>query len=77
MTATFTEGDRVQIYIPDPGDPDHRHHGREGTISHILEDDLDQLTGKPRDSGIYTIEFEDGERAGFRSRDLRMPEDSE
>lgn len=71
---TFGVGDRVRVDIPDESDPDHdAYHGLHGTITKMLNDDLDQLTGDKQDSSIYRVELETGENADFRKRNLRPP----
>lgn len=68
----FTEGDQVRIDLPDETDPDHeRYHGRHGEIIEVLYDDAGKATRDARDSTIYRIEFEDGEVADLRWRDVR------
>ncbi|MUV85515.1 hypothetical protein GJ631_02690 [Natronomonas sp. CBA1123] len=74
MTQRFSPGDRVRIDIPDVTDLDHeRYHGREGTITEVIEDDASEETGDERDAVLYRIKFSDGETADFRWRDLRPP----
>lgn len=68
----FSEGDQVRAHLPDETDPDHgRFHGRIGEVIEILEDDAVLETGNQRDNTLYRVEFEDGELANFRWRDLR------
>lgn len=70
----FHAGDRVRIDIPDERDPDYAvYHGEHGTVVDVLPDDADAVTGDERDSFIYRIEFDSGEQADFRWRDLRPP----
>jgi hypothetical protein len=66
------QGTEVRVDIPDATDPDFgRYHRRCGTIVVIVEDDASELTGDDRDSVLYRVEFNDGERQDFRWRDLR------
>jgi len=65
-------GDDIRIDIPDTSDPDFdRYHGQTGEIIEVLEDSAGIETGDERDSTIYRVELEDGERADFRWRDIR------
>lgn len=67
-------GDRVRADLPDHTDPDHDvYHGRTGEIIEMLTDDAGTETGDERDSVLYRVEFENGEIADFRWRDLRPP----
>ena len=68
----FSAGDCVRADLPDETDPDHElYHGRRGEIIEVLHDDAGKATGDERDSTLYRVEFEDGEVADFRWRDLR------
>jgi hypothetical protein len=68
------QGNRVRVDIPDETDSDHdAYHGRHGTVVEMLADDADEETGDSRDAAIYRVEFDGGERADFRWRDLRPP----
>ena len=68
----FSEGDRVRVDIPDETDPDHElYHGRHGEVVELSDDDANEVTGDDRDSLIYRIQLDDGERVDFRWRDLR------
>lgn len=70
----FSEGDRVRIDIPDETDPDHdRYHGVHGTIIAVLEDDAGLTTGDERDSLLFRVDLEGGDKEDFRWRDLRPP----
>jgi ribosomal protein L21E len=72
MTNQFGKGAAIRIDIPDTSDPDFdRYHGRTGEIIKFLEDSAGMETGDSRDGTIYRVEFEDGEVADFRWRDLR------
>ncbi len=72
----FSKGDRVRIDIPDETDPDHQmYHGEHGQIVTILSDDADSVTVDKRDTRIYRVTFESGEKVDFRWRDLRPPID--
>lgn len=74
MIDQFSIGDSVRVDIPDTSDPDFdQHHGRRGEIVEVLQDDANMETGDSRDGTIYRVEFEDGETADFRWRDLRPP----
>jgi len=70
----FKPGDRVRVDIPDETDPDHGlYHGRNGEVVELLDDDASEVTGDDRDSLIYRIQLDDGERVDLRWRDLRPP----
>lgn len=70
------EGDRVRVDIPDETDPDHdRYHGNHGSIVAVIGDDAESVTGDERDSDLFRVEFDNGEYADFRRRDLRPPID--
>ena len=70
----FSEGDRVRVDIPDETDPDYEpFHGKHGEVLEVLEDDAGEVTGDEREGAIFTVEFETGETADFRWRDLRPP----
>jgi hypothetical protein len=70
----FSEGDRVQVDIPDEMDPDHdRYHGDHGTVTTHLTDDAGAATGDERDSTLYHVELDSGEEVDFHRRDLRPP----
>jgi ribosomal protein L21E len=72
----FTEGDRVRIDIPDETDPDHDpFHGEHGRIVAVLTDDADAVTGDDRDTRLYRVELESGDRVDVRWRGLRPPID--
>lgn len=75
----FEVGDRVRIDIPDTSDPDFgRYHRRVGEIIDIVEDSAGKQTGDKRDSYLFRVEFDGGERAEFRWRDLRpIPREEE
>lgn len=67
-------GDSIRADLPDETDPDYaRYHGRRGEIIEVLHDDAGKAAGDERDSTLYRVEFEDGEVADFRWRDLRPP----
>lgn len=68
----FSTGDRVRVDIPDETDPDFEHfHDSEGVVIAVEEDDAGIETGDERDSTIYRVKFETGEKMDFRWRDLR------
>ena len=72
----LSEGNHVRIDIPDKADPDHQeYHGEHGQIVAVLSDDVDTLTADERDAQLYRVEFDSGETADFRWRDLRPPLD--
>jgi len=72
--GSYELGDRVRVIIPDASDPDHRYHGKVGTVVEVNVDGLGGLTGNPDDSYIYTIELDDEELGSvdFRYRDLEL-----
>ena len=68
----FAVGDRVQIDIPDPADPDFdQYHGRVGEVVEVLEDDAGEQAGGERDAYLFSVEFSDGDQGQFRWCDLR------
>jgi len=68
----YSNGDEVRIDIPDETDPDFkRYHGKHGQVINILGDDAGRETGDERDSILYRVELDSGERMDFRWRDLR------
>ena len=67
------EGDRVRVDIPDTIDPDFQYHGRHGEVVTILPDDAGEISGEPKDSDIYRVRLENGEKVDLRRRDLRPP----
>ena len=68
----FDCGDHVRADLPDETDPDHElYHDRVGEIVEVLQDDANMETGDSRDGTIYRVQFENGEIADFRWRDLR------
>ena len=71
MSMRFSQGDSVRVDIPDKDDPDYPLHRSEGEVVEIIEDDAGSSTGDERDSVIYRVELENGEKQGFRWRDLR------
>jgi len=73
----FVKGERVEIYIPTPDDPEHRYHGKTGVIVDVFEDDLSSVTGNPSRGRLYTVAFEDAEldKAEFRYDDLQRPDE--
>ncbi len=71
---SYSVGDRVRIAIPDPADPDHLYHGATGEITEIIEDDLGDVTGDPRDDYLYRVELDsDIGTIDLRHRDLERP----
>lgn len=76
--SRFDRGDRVRLDVLDETDPDHdEQHGEHGVVVALLQDDAGQLTGDDRDSTIYRVELESGERRDFRPFDLRSPLDAD
>lgn len=66
------QGDRVRVDIPDTTDPDfEQFHSRIGEVVSVLADDAGTETGDERDSYPFEVEFDSGECAEFRWRDLR------
>jgi len=57
---------RVCVDIPDKDDPDYSLHRSEGEVIDVIEDDASSSTGDERDSVIYRVELENGERRDFR-----------
>lgn len=72
---SYQVGDRVRVAIPDASDPDHRYHGKTGRIEEVLQDDLSQITGDPRDDFLYRVRFDDDSlgKMSFRHHDLSRP----
>jgi ribosomal protein L21E len=72
----FEVEDRVRIDIPDETDPDHAvYHGQHGEVVSVLADDAAVETGDSGDAKLYRVEFDSGDKADFRLRDLRPPLD--
>jgi len=72
--ARFAKGDRVRVDIPDETDPEHsRYHGEHGEIITVLTDDAGVVTSDERDSQLYRVALETGEKIDLRWRDLRPP----
>jgi ribosomal protein L21E len=70
----FSEGDYVRVDIPDETDPDHEpYHGVHGRVVKVLTDAADSVSGDTRDSRLYRVALETGEKTDFRWRDLRPP----
>lgn len=65
----FSIGDNIKIELPEKSQMS-KYNNKLGTIKQIIRDDLDAITGDPRDAYCYIIEFEDGEL--FRARDSDM-----
>jgi ribosomal protein L21E len=63
----FQEGDRVEVYIPIPDDPDRRYHGRSDKVVDVLEDDLSNVMDNPDKEFLYTVEFDDLDLASTTS----------
>lgn len=56
--AKFSEGDAVQVHLPDKNDPDHdRYHGRHGIIVKKLECGVITITGEEKNSIHYRVQF--------------------
>jgi hypothetical protein len=70
----FSEGDRIRVDIPDETDPDYEaYHGIHGRVVVVFTDDADSVTGDTRDTYVYRVALDTGEKADFRWRDLRSP----
>lgn len=67
----FEVGDPVRIDIPDRNDPDFQYHNLTEEVVDVIEDAAGRDTGDVRDSHLFRIEFDDGQKADFRGRDLR------
>lgn len=66
----YEVGDSVRIYLA-PNDVDTVHHGKTGTVVEILQDNLDEKTGRELDSYSYRIEVNNREvSTWFRHGDL-------
>lgn len=65
-------GERVRVEIPKSSDPDHRYHGKVGVIIEITTDNLGEISGDPRDSRLYHVEFDDDSlgKMSFRHHDI-------
>ena len=69
-SVPYQEGDNVRVYLSET-DPDSKHHGKEGTISNVMQDSLGSETGRELASYSYRIETNGDETAvWFRHRDL-------
>ena len=63
-----------RLVIPDETDPDYEaYHGDHGQVVAVLTDDAGEVTGESRDSCLYRVALESGEKDDFRQRDLRPP----
>ncbi|WP_227357311.1 hypothetical protein [Haladaptatus salinisoli] len=63
-------GDDVQIYVSET-DPDSEYHEKEGTITDVLQDNLEDETGRELDFYSYRIKTNGEEKyVWFRHRDL-------
>jgi hypothetical protein len=51
----YQPGNDVQVYVSET-DPNHEHHGKEGTITDVMQDTLGAETGRELDSYSYRIE---------------------
>jgi len=66
----YEVGDSVKIYLA-PNDVDIAHHGKTGTVVEILQDNLDEKTGRELDSYSYRIKIGNKEvSTWFRHGDL-------
>lgn len=66
----YEVGDSVRIYLA-PNDVDTVHHGETRTVVEILQDNLDEKTGRELDSYSYRIEVDNREvSTWFRHGDL-------
>ncbi len=72
-THSFDVGDRCRIDIPNETDPDHVHHGKNGEIIAIIDDQASDITGDEQDDGIYRVKLDAGGTVDVRHRDLRPP----
>lgn len=71
----YSEGDEVAVYL-DERDPDAQHRGETGVVTEVLEDSLDEETGRGLDAYSYRIEVEGDELdVWFRHMDL-VPADN-
>lgn len=70
---TIEVGDRVRIDIPDETDPDFRHHGDNGEVIAVIEDEASSVTGGRQDDNLYRIHLDSGDTIDVRRRDLRPP----
>lgn len=73
-TVKFSPGDRVRIDIPNRADPDFDDlHGEHGTITAVLTDDADDVTGIEADARLYRVELDNGSVRDVRGREVRDP----
>jgi len=71
--SPYEVGDEVRIYLGE-NDTDGQHHGKTGTVTDVLQDDLGVETGRQLDSYSYQIEVNgDTLDPRFRHHDL-VPE---
>lgn len=76
LIKRFEIGEYVRIDITDTDDPDFdRYHRRTGEVVEVIEDDAGEHTSDERDSYLFAINFENGDREHFRWRDLRPASD--
>lgn len=76
VVQRFDQGDRVRVDIPDETDPDHdQYHGIHGRVIEVMSDAAGSMSGDTRDSRLYRVALDTGEKADFRWRDLRPPID--
>lgn len=55
-------------------DPDHEpYHGVHGRVVGVVSDAAGLISGDQRDSRLYRVALDTGEKADFRWRDLRPP----
>lgn len=69
--ARLGPGDRVQVDVPDEDDPDHRHHGRRGTVVAVFDESADQFIGHASDPIICRVDLDGGREWDFFWHDLR------
>jgi len=57
VVVNYEPGDYVEVKLPNPGGIDSEYHRETGEVVEVMEDDLGGLTGDPRDSFLYTVDF--------------------
>lgn len=71
----FSVGDDVQIVVP-PQSRAGKYKDMMGTVTNVINDYLGEITGDPRDSYCYVVEFEDGAEFKARDSDLQLEVDN-